>query len=119
EAEVIKHAQGMVTKVADSSRLEIRREVDLQGNTVVAAVVEEIAIHLQPNRMTETMGTAFVECLADGFRAVRLARMNGNVDVVFEDKIEGFLMIAGVVIPLCAGEVERHDTAMLIHHAKF
>ncbi len=81
---------------------------------MVVHVVEEVAVLAQPAAVADAVRAADVDRLIDRLGTVRLAGVDGDVDVVVADELERRLVVLRRVVVLGAGEIEPDDAAVLV-----
>jgi len=73
----------------------------------------------QARAVADPVGAAGLQRLPDGFRAERLAGVNGNIEVFVADVLERFLVPFGRVSRFVAGDVEAYDAAIPVGYGQF
>ena len=81
---------------------------------MVDDVVQQVAVLAQPAAVADPMRAASVQRLRDRGRAVRLPRVDRDVDVVLAHEAEGVEMLLGRVVVLGAGQVETDNAAVFV-----
>src|SRR5438309_2776663 len=100
--------------VRDGAGLDVAGGAAFDRNAVVVHVIEEIAVLAQPHAMPDAVRSAVVQRLGDGGRAIRLAGVDGAVDVVVQDELKRALMVLGGIPVLGAGEIEAEHPPVLV-----
>ena len=83
--------------------LHVARRADLEGDLTIHHKAQQIRIVNQRHAMSNAMGAAEEEGLADGFRSPRFTGVNGQIQQVISGVVEGVSVSAVSVVGAVSG----------------
>ena len=99
--------------------LHVRGQAHLERDPVVVDVAHQVRVFVESGAVSDAVGAALVERLADAGRTERLPGVHGEVDVVLEHQLERRAMRLGRIVLLLTREIEAQHPAPLVGHRQF
>ena len=109
----------MAFEARGGAGLHIRRGADLQRNTVVVHVVEEVAVFLEVGAVADAVRATVMQCLVNRLRSVALARVKGAVDVVVQDEEKRLAVFLGRIVFFLTRQIKGHHAAVFVSDGQF
>ena len=107
--------EGVRVERRDRLGLEVRRQADLDRDAVVADEVEElvalVAVVEEARPVAEAVSAEVGDGLLDRLGPERLAGVDGDVEEVVDDLVEGVGVVLGREVHLRPGQVEADDAS--------
>ena len=113
EAVIYIEIDGMALDITDCFGMEVTLDANLQGNAVIINVVQQITIFDQSGAMADAMRSTIVQGLVDAFRAIGFSGVDGDIEVILQSQIKGFLVVFGGMIILTSSQVKTYHTLVL------